>query len=87
MKDPRHFILGVVGGGDGHVRITKSDRTYVQGGTKESHERAADFVNEIDKECVKDPPQTDGERRMVVREAARKAGFLKNEVKSPRPER
>jgi len=87
MKSPRHFILGVVSGGDGHVRVTRSERTHVQGGTKETHERAADFVNEIDKECVKDPPQTDGERRMIVREAARKAGLLKVETKTPPPKR
>jgi uncharacterized protein YpuA (DUF1002 family) len=87
MKRPRHFILGLVRGGDGHVRVTKSERTYVQGGTRETHEHAADLVNEIDKECVKDPPQTDGERRMIVREAARKMGMLKPETKSDPPAR
>ena len=77
MKKPRHFLLGLVGQGDGHVRVTKSDRYVVTGGTKESHEQAAEFVGEIDKEFAKDPPQTDGERKMIYRDAAKKAGLIR----------
>lgn len=82
MSRPRHFILGVVAKSDNHVRVTRGERYAVQGGTKESHEQAAEFVAEIDKEYVKDPPQTDGERRMIVREAAKKTGLLKPDPKS-----
>ena len=76
MRRSKHFILGVVAKGDDHVRVTRGERYTVAGGTKESHEQVADFVAEIDKEYVKDPPQTDGERRMIVHEAARKTGML-----------
>lgn len=85
MKRRRHFILGLVNPGDGHVRVTRGERYHVQGGTKESHERAADFVHEVDREFAKDPPQTQGEHRMIVREAARRAGLLNPETKSDRP--
>jgi hypothetical protein len=78
MKRPKHFILGVVAKSDDHVRITRGERFVVQGGNKETHDQAAEFVAEIDKEYVKDPPQTDGERRMIVQEAARKTGILKS---------
>ncbi|HZL73402.1 MAG TPA: hypothetical protein VFC86_13150 [Planctomycetota bacterium] len=78
MRRSKHFILGVVTKGDEHVRLTRGERFVVQGGTKESHEQAADFVAEIDREYVKDPPQTDGERRLIVQEAARKTGLLKS---------
>lgn len=77
MRRSKHFILGVVTKGDDHVRVTRGERYAVHGGTKESHEQVTDFVAEIDKEYVKDPPQTDGERRMVIQEAARKTGLLK----------
>jgi len=76
MKKPRHFILGVVKKGDDDVRITRAERYVVQGGTKETHDQAAEFVAEIDREYVKDPPQTDGERRLIIRDAARKTGLL-----------
>ena len=81
MRRSKHFILGVVSKGDDHVRVTRGERYAVQGGTKETHEQVADFVAEIDKEYVKDPPQTDGERRMIVREAARKTGLIKQDPK------
>lgn len=84
MKRPRHFILGVVPKGDDHLRITRAERYVVQGGTKETHDQAAEFVGEIDREYAKDPPQTDGERRMIVHEAARKTGLLKNDRTSDR---
>ncbi len=74
-KKNGHFIVGRVLEDDGHVRITKSERFVVGGGTKESHERAADFVHEIDKEMVKNPPETPGELRMIVADAAKKAGL------------
>ena len=77
MNRPRHFILGLVPSNDGHTRVTRAERYVVAGGTKESHDQAAEFVGEIDREYAKDPPQTDGERRMIVREAARKTGLLK----------
>ena len=77
MERPRHFIIGLVPKGDGHVRVTKSERFVVQGGTRESHEQAAEFVGEIDREYAKDPPQTDGERNMIVRQAAKKTGLIK----------
>ena len=77
MKRPKHFILGLVAKGDDHVRVTRGERFVVQGGTKESHEQTSEFVAEIDREFVKDPPQTDGERRMIVKEAARKTGLIK----------
>jgi hypothetical protein len=77
MKRPRHFILGLVNPGDGHVRVTRGERYHVQGGTRETHERAAEFVHEVDRELAKDPPQTQGEHRMIVKEAARKTGLLK----------
>jgi hypothetical protein len=77
MRRSKHFILGVVTKSDDHVRVTRGERFAVQGGTKESHEQAADFVAEIDKEYVKDPPQTDGERRLIIRDAARKTGLVK----------
>ncbi len=77
MKQPRHFIVGLVPKGDDHVRVTRGERYVVHGGDKERHDQAADFVAEIDKEYVKDPPQTDGERRMIVRGAAKKAGLVK----------
>ena len=76
MKRPKHFILGVVAKGDDHVRVTRAERYVVQGGTKESHEQVAEFVGEIDKEYTKDPPQTDGERRLIIQEAARKTGLV-----------
>ena len=79
MKRPRHFILGVVPKGDDHHRVTRAERYVVQGGTKETHEQAAEFVAEVDREYVKDPPQTPGEHRMIVKEAARKTGLLKSE--------
>ena len=84
MKKPRHFILGVVKKGDDHVRVTRGERYVVHGGDKETHDQAAEFVAEVDREYVKDPPQTDGERRMVVREAARKTGLLKSDPPSGR---
>ena len=77
MKRSRHFILGLVTAGDGHTRVTRAERYVVHGGTKESHAQAAEFVGDIDREFAKDPPQTEGERRMIVRDAARKAGMLK----------
>jgi hypothetical protein len=73
----KHFILGVVVKGDQHVRVTRGERYLVKGGTKETHEQAAEFVGEIDREYAKDPPQTDGERRLIIRDAARKTGLLK----------
>ena len=76
MKRAKHFILGVVHKGDDHVRVTRGERYVVQGGTKETHEQTAEFVGEIDREYVKDPPQTDGERRLIIQEAARKTGLL-----------
>jgi hypothetical protein len=76
MKN-KHFIVGLVGKGDGHVRVTRADRYVVQGGTKESHEQAAEFVGEVDREYAKDPPQTDGERKIIIQEAARKTGLIK----------
>jgi hypothetical protein len=76
MRRSKHFILGVVAKGDDHVRITRGERFVVGGGTKETHEQTADFVAEIDKEYAKDPPQTDGERRLIIQEAARKTGLI-----------
>jgi len=76
MPRSKHFILGVVAKGDDHVRVTRGERYSVHGGTKESHEQVTDFVAEIDKEYVKDPPQTDGERRLIIRDAARKTGMI-----------
>lgn len=70
-----HFIAGLVGGGDGEVRVTKGENFVVGGGAKERHEQAVDFVTEVDKEFRKDPPQTPGELRMIVRDAAKKAGL------------
>lgn len=77
MRRNKHYIVGLVAKGDGHVRVTRADRYVVQGGTKESHEQAAEFVGEIDRGYVKDPPQTDGERRMLFTEAARKTGLIR----------
>ncbi|HZN62124.1 MAG TPA: hypothetical protein VFC90_06935 [Planctomycetota bacterium] len=77
MRRSKHFILGVVTQGDDHVRVTRGERFVVQGGTKQSHEQTSEFVAEIDREFVKDPPQTDGERRLIIREAARKTGMVK----------
>ena len=74
---PKHFILGMVTKGDDHVRVTRSERYLVQGGTRESHEQVAEFVAEVDREYVKDPPQTDGERRIIISDAARKTGLIK----------
>jgi hypothetical protein len=77
MRRGKHFIVGLVAQGDGHVRVTRADRYVVQGGTKESHEQAAEFVGEIDREYAKDPPQTDGERRLIIKDAARKTGLIR----------
>ena len=83
-RKPNHQIFGFVLQNDGHVRITKTDRTVVAGGAKESHEQAVEFVHEVDKEMVKDPPQTDGELRMIVRDAAKKTGLKQTPRKSPK---
>lgn len=80
----RHFIAGVVGGGDGHVRITKSESFLVGGGTQDHHDQAVEFVTHVDREFKKDPPQTPGEARMIVRDAAKKVGLTPTKSK-PRP--
>lgn len=70
-----HFIAGLVPDHDGHVRITRGERYVVAGGDKDRHEQTAEFVAEVDREFRKDPPQTPGEARMIVREAAKKKGL------------
>ncbi len=74
-KKSRHFIAGVVNDHDGHLRVTKGENFVVGGGKKEQHEQAVDLVQEVDKEFRRDPPQTPGEARMVVSEAAKKVGL------------
>lgn len=74
-KKIKHFIAGVVSGHDGHLRVTKGENFIVGGGKKERHEQAVDLVQEVDKEFRRDPPQTPGEARMVVRDAAKKVGL------------
>lgn len=69
-----HFVLGMVPPEEGHVRVTRSERTVVAGGTKETHERAVEFVHEVDRELKRNPPETPGELRMIVRDAAKKIG-------------
>lgn len=71
-----HFILGMVKPEEGQVRITRSERYVVGGGTKETHEQAVEFVHEVDREMKRNPPETPGELRMIVRDAARKVGGL-----------
>ena len=45
------------------------------GGTQDHHDQAVEFVTHVDREFQKDPPQTPGEARMIVRDAAKKVGL------------
>lgn len=56
-------------------RITSGPGYVAAGGmSKEDHERMAEVTREISKECKKDAPQTQGEFRMIVRDAVKKVG-------------
>ncbi|MBI4565871.1 MAG: hypothetical protein HY716_14380 [Planctomycetes bacterium] len=85
MRKRNHFILGKVLEGDGHVRVTRGERFLVSGGTEGSHRRAADCIHDIDKEIRRDPPQTPGEMRMIVRDAAKKAGLTVRDTEPDGP--
>lgn len=45
----RHFVLGKDFRSDGHVRITRGEDFYVEGGTRESHEQTAEIAHEFAK--------------------------------------
>jgi hypothetical protein len=44
----------------------------VAGGSKAIHEKQVEIVQEISKEFRKDPPQTEGEARMILLDVVKK---------------
>ena len=75
------FLRGIVFDSDGHTRITQGDGFRVDGGTKDQHDRVVDTAMAISNEVKSNPPETLGEMRMIVQDAAKKAGlFVKRSV-------
>lgn len=57
------------------VRVTRGPDYIAAGGmSKEDHQRMAEITHEVSRECKKDAPQTEGEFRMIVRDAVKKVG-------------
>lgn len=54
------------------VRISKGPDYQVAGGSKDAHKKAVEIVREIRDEFKRDPPQTPGEARMILIEAAKR---------------
>lgn len=69
------FLHGIAFSSDGQKRVTVGEGYRVDGGTEEHHEQLADLTAEVSKEVRKDPPQTQGELRMVVIDAMKKTGM------------
>ena len=70
-----YFFLGLAPTHpEDEVRVSDGPDYRVAGGSKERHEKAIALVHEISRECRKDPPQTDGELRMIITDAAKKIG-------------
>lgn len=71
----KFFFLGFVQTHpEDEVRVSRSADYGVCGGSKERHEKAVAIVDQVSRECKKDPPQTQGEMRMIVAEAVKKIG-------------
>lgn len=70
----KYFLFGKVFSEEKEKRITVGPGYRVDGGNKPVHEKMVEIVHEVSKECKKDPPQTEGELRMIVRDAVKKIG-------------
>lgn len=53
-------------------RVSAGDDYQVAGGSKEIHQKQVEIAQEISKEFRKDPPQTDGEARMILLDVVKK---------------
>jgi hypothetical protein len=70
-----YFFLGLAPTHpEDELRASGGPDYRVLGGSKERHERTVALVQEVSRECRKDPPQTEGEIRMILAEAAKRIG-------------
>jgi hypothetical protein len=53
-------------------RVSAGDDYHVSGGSKAIHEKQVEIAQEISREFRKDPPQTDGEARMILLDVVKK---------------
>lgn len=68
-----YFFFGLVQTHpEDEVRASTGEDFQVQGGSKEIHDKTVEMVQEISKEFRKDPPQTEGEERIIVLDIVRK---------------
>lgn len=70
-----YFFLGAVRTHpEDKRRVTSGNDYRVYGGSKEKHQKTVELCQELSKEFEKDPPQTPGEARMIMRDVVRKVG-------------
>lgn len=68
-----YFVVGFGGcPGNGEKRVTQGEDFAVAGGCKETHELMVQITEGVAKEVKKDPPQTQGEANMIVRDVIKK---------------
>jgi hypothetical protein len=69
----RYFFFGAIPTHpEDEPRVSQGQDYAVAGGSKDTHEKVVEIVREVRREFRKDPPQTPGEARMILLEAARR---------------